>query len=71
MDSIYQLSQYIDKTKNTKQAIDLNNRLLTECAYLQAKNIKMQSIVSMQLAQQNTAKVSALSHAAEFNSLNQ
>ena len=47
---IHDLSDQIESAQNTKAAIDLNSRLLTEIAYLQAQNLKAQSILNQQLA---------------------
>lgn len=47
---IHNLSEKIESADSTKAAIDLNSRLLTEIAYLEAQNLKAQSIVNQQLA---------------------
>ncbi len=69
LENIHQLSQNIEKAQDTKAAIDLNARLLTEIAYIQVQQLKMQSLVNQQLMQEGTDKIQAETQAAKFNQL--
>lgn len=51
--TIHKLSAQIDKTPNTKSAMDLNARLITELAYISVMHLKLQTIVSQQMSQEN------------------
>lgn len=52
LEDIHTLSKQIETANSTKAAIDLNSRLLAEIAYLQAENLKGQTIINKQLAEQ-------------------
>ncbi len=66
LERIHQLSQQIEKADNTKAAVDLNSRLLTEVAYLQTQNLKAQSLINQQLAQKQAVELSERATASEF-----
>lgn len=55
---IHELSTKIEHAENTKAAVDLNSRLLTELAYLQTQNLKSQSLINQQLAQKQALEIS-------------
>lgn len=67
--TIHQLSAQIDQAENSKAAIDLNSRLLTELAYVQVQNLKMQALLNEQLAEQGANSIEANSAASSFNQL--
>jgi|GEM_PF-1793131 len=66
LERIHQLSQQIEKADNTKAAVDLNSRLLTEVAYLQTQNLKAQSLINQQLAQKQAVELSERATTSEF-----
>jgi len=69
LQDVHQLSQQIDKTQNTKAAMDLNNRLLTELSYIAVQELKMQTILSEQMSETNSATLADKAEAARFNQL--
>jgi len=66
---VYKLSSKIEKTKNTKSAMDLNSRLLAEIAYIQTQNLKMQAVLNQQASQSGARELSSESQSASFNRL--
>lgn len=66
LERIHQLSQKIEKADNTKAAVDLNSRLLTEVAYLQTQNLKAQSLINQQLAQKQSLELSERAKASQY-----
>jgi type IV secretion system protein VirB5 len=69
LDDINQLQKQIEKTKNTKAAIDLNSRISAEQAYLATQQLKMQSLLNQQMAEQSSSDIASETQAAEFNTL--
>lgn len=69
MKKIHKLSLSIDKAPNTKAAMDLNSRLVAEVAYLSTKNLKLQTLISQQLAQAGANDLLEEAEAARFNRL--
>lgn len=69
LNTIHELSQQIDQAKNTKAATDLNSRLLTEMAYIQTQELKMQILLNQQLAQANADAIADKTASAKFNTL--
>lgn len=67
--AIHDLSTQIEHAANTKAAIDLNSRLLAEIAYIQTQNLKMQALISQQLAQGSSNDIDIDSQIAKFNRL--
>jgi type IV secretion system protein VirB5 len=67
--AVHQLSAQIEKAPNTKSAVDLNSRLLAEIAYIQTQNLKMQTLISQQLAQGGADDIAIDSQIARFNRL--
>lgn len=67
--NIYALSKNIDKAKNTKAAIDLNNRLLTEVAYINVQQVKMQALLNEQMAQRAASRIASETEEAKFNTI--
>lgn len=67
--SINTLALTIDKTPNTKSAIDLNSRITAELAYLSVMNLKLQTLVSQQLAEAGARELAEEGRAALFNTL--
>lgn len=66
---IHDLSEKIEAADNTKAAIDLNSRLLTEVAYLQAQNLKAQSLVNQQLAAKSGSSLTDEAELARYLTL--
>lgn len=66
---VHALSMQIDKANNTKAAMDLNSRLITELAYIQIQELKMQSLLNQQIAQANADVIAGKIAKAKFNVL--
>lgn len=67
--SIHDLSSHIDQTTNTKGAIDLNSRLLAEIAYIEVMSLKLQTLISQQLAQASANELADDAEMIRFNTL--
>ncbi|HGU7213398.1 TPA: type IV secretion system protein [Legionella pneumophila] len=67
--AVHELSSQIERAPNTKSAIDLNSRLLAEIAYIQTQNLKMQTLISQQLAEGGANDIATESQRAQFNRL--
>lgn len=52
---IHNLSEQIEKAENTKAAVDLNSRILTEIAYLDVQKLKAQSLLNHLLSSKSGA----------------
>ncbi len=66
---VHQLSTKIDQANNTKAALDLNSRLLTALGYISIQELKMQTLMTQQLAQDGANSVAAHTQSATFNQL--
>ena len=69
MEALQKLSQQIEKTENTKGAIDLNSRLVTEIGFIQLMQLRLQTLVSQQLSQDSLSELSDRAEMAKFNHL--
>lgn len=67
LQDIHKISQNIEKATNTKAAIDLNSRLLTEIAYVQIQSLRMQILMNQQIAQQAADQIKEESMTARLN----
>jgi type IV secretion system protein VirB5 len=67
--SIHTLSSQIEKAPNTKSALDLNSRLIAELAYIEVINLKLQTVISQQLAQSGANELADDSEMIRFNTL--
>jgi type IV secretion system protein VirB5 len=67
--AVHELSMQIEQAPNTKSAVDLNSRLLAEIAYIQTQNLKVQTLISQQLAQNGADDIAIDSQMARFNRL--
>lgn len=67
MTSLHQLSQQIEKTPNTKGAIDLNSRLLTEIGFIQLMSLRLQALMNQQVAQDSVSELQDRADMAKFN----
>lgn len=67
--NIHELSKAIDQTGNTKGAVDLNSRLMAELSYIQILNLKLQTLISQQLAENSASALSDESEMIRFNTL--
>lgn len=65
MSRIHNLSEQIELAENTKAAVDLNSRILTEIAYLEVQKLKAQSLLNHLLTSQSG---SGLTDDAELSS---
>lgn len=69
MDALHKLSQQIEHATNTKGAIDLNSRLLTEIGFIQLMSLRLQALMSQQTAQDSLAELQDRTEVARFNKL--
>lgn len=69
MTALHKLSQQIEKTPNTKGAIDLNSRLITELAFIQLVSLRLQALMSQQIAQENLSELQDRAEMLQFNRL--
>lgn len=69
MAALHQLSQQIEKTGNTKGAIDLNSRLLTEIGFIQLMSLRLQTLMSQQASQDSLSELQDRAEMARFNQL--
>ena len=67
--NINTLALKIDQTPNTKSAMDLNSRLTAELAYISVMNLKLQTLVSQQLAQNSANELAEEGEMVRFNTL--
>lgn len=67
MEALHKLSQEIEKTPNTKGAIDLNSRLITEIGFIQLMSLRLQALISQQAAQESMAELQDRAEMAKFN----
>lgn len=67
LENVHELSADIEKTENTKAAMDLNSRLLVELAYIQAQELKMQTLMNEQMAQTAADDIAEETAAAKYN----
>ena len=67
MHTLHTLSQKIEKTPNTKGAIDLNSRLVTELAFIQLMSLRLQTLMSQQVAQESLSELQDRAEMARFN----
>ena len=67
--TIHTISEQIDKTDNTKAAVDLNSRLIAELAYIHTQELKMQVMLNQQMARTSADRLDQQSDAAVFNTL--
>lgn len=65
--SLQALSKNIEETTNTKGAIDLNSRLITELGFIQLMQVRLQALSNQQLAQDSLNELSDRAKAAHFN----
>jgi type IV secretion system protein VirB5 len=69
MEALHKLSKQIEKTANTKGAIDLNSRLITELAFIQLMSLRLQALMSQQTAQDSLSELQDRAESARFNRL--
>lgn len=69
MQVLHDLSKQIEKTENTKGAIDLNSRLVTELAFIQLMSLRLQTLMNQQVAQESLAELQDRAEVAKFNRL--
>lgn len=69
LERVENLSNKIESANNTKSAMDLNSRLLAEVAFIQIQDLKMQSLINKQLAQQSYDNIAAEAQSARFNTI--
>lgn len=69
MASLHKLAQQIEKTANTKGAIDLNSRLITELAFIQLMSLRLQTLMGQQVAQDSLSELQDRADMVQFNRL--
>ena len=69
MATLHKLSKQIEKTDNTKGAIDLNSRLVTELAFIQLMSLRLQTLMNQQVSQESLSELQDRAEMARFNSL--
>ncbi|KTD47893.1 vir protein B5 [Legionella quinlivanii] len=67
--AIHELSAHIEKTPNTKAAVDLNSRLIAELAFIQTEQLKLQTLIGQQSAMSSFNDISSETDMARFNRL--
>lgn len=67
MKALQELSKQIEKTENTKSAVDLNSRLVTEVAFIQLMSLRLQTLMSQQIAQESLTELQDRGEMAAFN----
>lgn len=67
--NIHTLALKIDQTPNTKSAVDLNSRLTAELAFIAVMNLKLQTLISQQKAEESAAELAEEGQRAKFNTL--
>lgn len=67
--ALHKLSQQIEKTANTKGAIDLNSRLITELGFIQLMSLRLQALMNHQIAQESLSELQDRAEMAQFNQL--
>ena len=65
--NINTLALKIDETPNTKSAMDLNSRLTAELAYISVMNLKLQTLMTQQLAQNSANELAEEGEMVRFN----
>lgn len=69
MKALHQLSLQIEKTPNTKGAVDLNSRLIAELGFIQLMSLRLQSLISQQAAQESLSELQDRAEMAQFNAV--
>lgn len=69
MAALHKLSKQIEKTPNTKGAIDLNSRLVTELAFIQLMSLRLQALQNQQIAQEQMSELQDRAEMARFNNM--
>jgi type IV secretion system protein VirB5 len=69
MKALYRLSQQIEKAPNTKGAVDLNSRLVTELAFIQLMSLRLQTLMNQQASQESLSELQDRAELARFNKL--
>lgn len=64
---VNRLSQKIELAPNMKSATDLNSRLIAELAYIHIQELKMQSLINLQLAEKTSSRIGEKTRSAKFN----
>lgn len=67
--AIHSLASQIEKTPNTKAAMDLNSRLIAEMAYIQTETLRLQTLLAQQAGFNGASTLRADSDIAQFNRL--
>jgi type IV secretion system protein VirB5 len=69
MEALHKLSKQIEKTPNTKGAIDLNSRLISEIGFIQLMSLRLQALMSQQIAQESLSGLQDRADVVRFNHL--
>ena len=69
LQNVHDLSAQIEQAKNSKAAIDLNSRLVAELAYIEIQELKLQTLINQQQAEQESESIAGETQNAKFNTL--
>jgi type IV secretion system protein VirB5 len=67
MKALHELSKQIEATPNTKGAIDLNSRLISEIGFIQLMSLRLQALMSQQIAQESLSGLEDRADIVRFN----
>lgn len=70
LNTLYQLGQQIENASSNsdlKAAIDLNSRIQLEIAYIAIEELRMQTILNQQMAEMQSARITAENEASTYN----
>jgi type IV secretion system protein VirB5 len=67
--ALHKLSQQIEKTPNTKAAVDLNSRLMSELGFIELMGIRLQALMNQQMAQESLSELQDRAEMSQFNHL--
>lgn len=70
LQTLYQLGQQIEnasKNKDLKSAVDLNSRIELEVAYISTEELRMQTLLNQQMAEQQSSQIAMENEKAIYN----
>lgn len=65
--TLQKLSKQIEKTQNTKAAIDLNSRLMTELGFIELMQVRLQTLQNQQISESSLEDLNDRAIMAKFN----
>ncbi len=66
---VNELSKQINNATTTKEAMDLNSKILSETAYIQLSMLRMQTLVNQQVGHAQAAQLVANKEMSDFNTI--